>query len=382
MSFNHQNEWNVKTRPINMAEGEICEFFKPLFMLFNLIGINVSPVRARCRNFLGCVFQIIRCLYFFSFVVVNVVHDSILITLVFEDKWCKIVSSHALIQVLGTAQALMLYRKRLVIRKIVMHLSNTLKPIKPIVGVTEKKTACNYILAAMLTVFAVEVTICTMYARQDVLSLRNNRLPSEYIFYIDVNSTTAEFIAYYSAFCRQMNFIWMETFLVYYCAICWVLRSTFLKFKSILKQRYSYSEYLHIHNCLTKAVLVVDDAYSSQICICYSLQLITMFLQMFLMKQVSQDGIEYYYMFSGWISLTFVTTIIFASSVAEAAGEVKESIQYMNFGEPFDRWGQFYFKVSLADVQLTIWKTISIRRLTILSALGAFFTYTVIIVSL
>ncbi|GFW74763.1 uncharacterized protein TNCV_963381 [Trichonephila clavipes] len=156
-------------------------------------------------------------------------------------------------------------------------------------------------------------------AGKDLVFLKAKQLPLELAFSMNVSWKTTRLLVRFASLSRQMNFIWMDSFLLYYCLLCCVLKSAFEKFVMILLEGKERSKYLHIHNSLTEAVSVVDDAYSSQIFFCCSLQLISIFLQVFLMKNVSHDGIFFYRLFSAWISLSFVVVVIYASGVGESA---------------------------------------------------------------
>ncbi|GIY54043.1 uncharacterized protein CDAR_67521 [Caerostris darwini] len=362
----------------NELEEEIYEIFKPLFTLFYALGIHAETERNGRGNF----FQKIHSLYFFSFVAINLIHEIFLVNLVTEAEWFKIVFSHALIQVLGTVQALMLYRKRSTLSHVVLQLENALRPLKPFLELNRRNAARKKVIAAILILAVFHFGISSIYARIDIFLMRGTKLPLEYAFNMDVTSKTTEIIVHYTTLCRQMNFIWMDSFLLYYCLVCRILSSAFLRCRDVLNERVACSHFLYLHNSVAKAVFAVDDAYSPQIFTCCSLQLITLFLQVFLLRNISHVGIFYYYLFSGWISMTFLITGIFAFSVAESASKVKESVYFMRFNVHFESWSEMFFKIMMMEVRLTMWKVIDIRRITILSVLGAFFTYTVIIMSL
>ncbi|GFY50159.1 uncharacterized protein TNIN_81541 [Trichonephila inaurata madagascariensis] len=365
----------------DVDEDEIYKLFKPLFNLFNLEGIDVILKKTRCGIY-HLTFQIFSAFFFFAIVVTNVIHEIYLMTIITEPRWFKIIASHNLIQVLGTIQALMLYRKRKALRKVIEHLRSTLRLIKPIMKLKKLKIIRKCLIVAILIMLTFHFAMSQILAGKDLVFLKAKQLPLELAFNLNISWETTKLLVRFASLSRQMNFIWMDSFLLYYCLLCCVLKSAFEKFRMILLEGKERSKYLHIHNSLTEAVLVVDDAYSSQIFFCCALQLISIFLQVFLMNNVSHDGIFFYRVFSAWISLSFVVVVICASGVGESAIKVKEIICQMDFNASFENWSQLLFKLLMSDTQLTVWKIISIKRVTILNVLGAFFTYTVIIVAL
>ncbi|GFW74722.1 uncharacterized protein TNCV_962971 [Trichonephila clavipes] len=293
-----------------------------------------------------------------------------LMTVITEQRWFKIIASHNLIQVLGTIQALMLYKKRADLRKIVGYLTSILRSLKPVMKVEKIKVIHKCLIVVILIMFTFQLVLSQILAGNDLVFLRNKQLPQEHAFNMNISWKTTKLLVRFASLSRQMNFIWMDSFLLYYCLLCYSLKSAFEKFRMILLEGKERSKYLHIHNSLTKAVSVVDDAYSSQIFICFSLQLISIFLQVFLMKNISHHGIFPYHLLSSWMSLTFIVVVICASRVGESAIKVKETICSLDFNPYFENWNQLLFKISMTDAQLTVWKFVSNERESIRCSSG------------
>ncbi|GIY06661.1 hypothetical protein CEXT_670291 [Caerostris extrusa] len=83
--------------------------------------------------------------------------------------------------------------------------------------------------------------------------------------------------------------------------------------------------------------------------------------------------------FCVWSILSFIVLVAFASSVNESINSVKTECQLINFKFPDMVVNRLVQKIGQTDAQLSIWKIVPMQRVTILSVLGAFFTYAVII---
>ncbi|KAG8193960.1 hypothetical protein JTE90_013657 [Oedothorax gibbosus] len=171
----------------------------------------------------------------------------------------------------------------------------------------------------------------------------------------------------------------MNCFIIYYCINCWLLKETLKGYITVMKTSNDILMLSKLHNRMTKLVSKFDDAFSNQVFWC-SLQCVAkLFVYLFIFKDrgvLSMFGTGVIVVSA---SMSLMALILSASLVPESAERVKEEVNLIPLDSSNTLLNQFLIKMNSGVVHLTIWKIVCMRRSTVLSLFGAFFTYGILL---
>lgn len=170
----------------------------------------------------------------------------------------------------------------------------------------------------------------------------------------------------------------MNCFVLYYCFVCRLLRKVFNHYNANLSKKQQYSVLTQKYNKMIETLSEVDNRFSALIFFCCLLTLNELFITGY---NAIQFGFNYvsYFTESIWLGFVLFYLVAEASLVNESVDKIKYILNFKEENDISIKHVQFTINVCSTDVRLTIWKIIVMRRMTILSVIGIFITYSFLI---
>lgn len=279
--------------------------------------------------------------------------------------------------VCGAIQCVMFYKKLNIMRDLSIKGWNLYRSF--IVHSYLRNVRFGSIIACILSVMVTFVGPYDMYTH--FLSTQDNKnyFINRYMFNHTIPDHTLSATIIVFIFATEINYAWMNCFIIFYCINCCLMKETFKGYITSLKTSSDFSMFLKLHNKITKLVSNFDDAFSSQVFWC-SLQCVAkLFVYLFIFTNRGILSIFGIAAIVASASMSLMALILFASFVSESAEMVKAEVHYISSDSPDNMFNQFLIKMNSSVVQLTIWKIVFMSRSTILSLFGAFFTYGILL---
>lgn len=172
----------------------------------------------------------------------------------------------------------------------------------------------------------------------------------------------------------------VSSFVLYYSCLCRILQGAINEFIVTLETENDFSRLLQMHWKITDDVLLVENHFSGHLGIVCWLSLYELFSYEYLIIR-RETFLIHRCIIIAWYAALVLCFLLTASFVNESLDEVKNSLNYRNVLKSSCQSTRLILNVCFTDVKLTIWKILPIRRMTILSILGTFITYSYLIMS-
>lgn len=186
------------------------------------------------------------------------------------------------------------------------------------------------------------------------------------------------------SFIVNLTWAWIplkvSSFVLYYSCLCRILQGAIKEFISKIETENDFSRLLQMHWKITDDVLLVENHFSGHLGIVCWLSLYELFSYEYLIIK-RHTFLPHRCIIIAWYAAVLLCFLLTASFVNESLDEVKNSINYRNVLKSSCESTRLVLNVCFTDVKLTIWKILPIRRMTILSILGTFITYSYLIMS-
>lgn len=346
--------------------GRFSKLFQPLFFLFLFFTIDVFPHHKTGRR--GKLLQIKHLILipFIIFIGINLLifwqySYNIQITRK-NPRLTWITFSQSLIVI----ESLLILYKKSSIRETVLILESYLQPIVKLVLKRRRNTLQKVIFVLCGVVVLKHIVLSQLLFHSLLPAVRRRNF-----------SALGHFVVYIMSIIGELGFTLLDSYLLYYCFLCWVLKRAFQVYVYLLNNN-SLSDHLTLdyYSRISKALSHVDAVTSIHLFWIFTSLLFNFFCQLYIV--VHHKTNLYEVGITTWSALMFLSAVVSAASVGESSELLKKYLSEHDPKYSEEVYTRLMSKIKSNDNHLSVWKLFTLKRVTIINVAGAFITYAVI----